>query len=212
MSWKDESEVVDVDWKAQSEVVHPKIIQEMHPRFSSKNRAIAKNFAQSTEKQVEFLKKQYPEMDIKVFDGEVVGRLPSERDFKVLDPNTGFFSRDFLNDAADVAFDTGAGVVEGVATGLGAAGGAIATPFAGGAGAIPGAMLAGGATSAAGEGLRQTIGRSLGIPQEIDMNDVAISGAIGAATPALFGAGSARGAIKTGLDGFAQMLRQSLVQ
>lgn len=197
-NWRDGAEVVEPNWRDGAEKVQPKIIQEMHPRISLKDRAIAKNFSQSQDKTIEFLKSQYPDMEFKFFDNNIIAKAPGDTDYKVLDPNTGFFSKDFLKDAADVAFDTGAGLVEGAATALGAVGGATL----GGAGAIPGAMVAGASTSAANEALRQKLGQALGIPQNIDSTDVAISGGIGALSPALFGAGKARGAIKTGLDGF----------
>ncbi|MNJ94786.1 hypothetical protein D3C87_124890 [compost metagenome] len=169
-----------------SQGVPEEVIQEMPEWLSTKDRLIAKNFAQSDEKQIEFLKQKYPGADVRIKDGQIQLKQPSETSFRVLDPATGPFSKDFLHDAGDVLYDVGSGAIEGIATGLGAIGGAAATA---GWGAIPGAMAASGATSAGMEGLRQKLGQSLGIPQEVDGTDVAISGGMGAVSPLLFGAG-----------------------
>lgn len=180
----------------------PEVIQEMHPSLSSKDRLIAQNLANSPESAVKYFMKQYPDMDIKhdPQSGQYLFKSPGEKAYKVLDPDTGFFSKDILNDVGDVAWDVGAGVAEGAATAGGALAGAAATLPALGSGAIPGAMLAGAASSAGMEAARQKLGQALGIPQDVDMTDVAISGGLGAASPLLFGAGKSKGAIKGAYD------------
>jgi hypothetical protein len=170
-----------------------KTIQEMPEEIALKDRLIAKNFAQSPEKQIEYLKSQYPDMTFDMSrDGQIRIKRQGDVDWRVLDPDTGIFSKDFLADAGDVAYDIYAGATEGAAATAGALG---AGSLTGGAGAIPGAMAAGGATTAANEAIRQKLGQFLGIPQDVSGRDVAIAGGVGAVAPGLLGAGPARGAL-----------------
>lgn len=162
----------------------PNIIEEMHPDISSADRAIVKNFSQSPEKSANYLKKHNPQLDTRVWDGRVLVKGKNELDWKVLDPDTGFFSTDILNDAADIAYDVGSGIVEGTA----AVGGAIGGALAGwGVGAVPAAMATSAATAAGSEALRQSIGSGLGIDNELGeaAGDTLLSAAIGGAVPAL---------------------------
>jgi len=164
--------------------------------ISAMDRFIAKNFSQSPETTKAFLQNKYPEMEIKLKEGRIFAAKKGEKDFKALDPETGFFSSDFLADAGDVAYDVGSGIAEGAAT---AAGGIAGAPF-GGAGAIPGAMIAGGAASAGSEAIRQRLGQAMGVPQEVSMDDVKMAGGIGAVSPLLFGTGaSAKQIAKAGI-------------
>lgn len=204
MSWKDRAEKVvekpAQSWKERAEVVESKVIQEQHPEISAKERAILKNFANSPESGIAYLKQENPNLDIQ-FDqrtGQYRVKAQGEQDYKVVDPDTGFFSSDILSDAGDVAYDVYAMGSEGLATGLGAVGGAA---VGGGIGALPAGAAAGGVASAGNEAMRQGLGQAFGIPQEIDGTDVAIAGGIGTASPLLFGAGKARGALKSTWDG-----------
>lgn len=175
------------------------VVQEMPEWLSSKDRLIAKNLAQSDEKQVEFLKKQYPDAEVRLENGQVQLRK-GNTPWGVLDPNTGLFSKDILNDLGDIAYDIGSGAVEGTATGLGAVGGAA---VGGGVGGIPGAMAASGVAGAGMEAFRQKLGQAIGIPQEVDMTDVAITGAVSTASPLLMGAGkTTTGAVAKLAKGF----------
>ena len=191
------------DWKSRAIPVEmPKEYsftdQVMHPDVSSWNRFVAKNFAQNTDKQVEFLKSKYPNMDIDVTkNGQIRMKNQGEKNWKVLDPDTGFFSKDFLGDLRDVGFDLYAAGSEGLASAAAALGAGAAS---GGVGAIPAAMAAGGASTAANEAMRQKFGQYLGIPQDVSGEDVAISGAIGSVAPGLLGAGKARGALGLAAD------------
>jgi hypothetical protein len=190
-SWRDRADVV-TDWVNEFGTTK----QEMHPEISMKDRWIAKNFAQSPEKQVEYLRQQYPQLEIeRSKQGQIRAKAKGERDWRVLDPNTGFFSSDFVGDLGDVGFDIYSGASEGAAATLGGIKGAAASLPLLGTGAIPGAMLAGGAATAGNEAIRQKLGQYLGIPQDVDAQDVAIAGGIGAAAPGLLGAGPARGAL-----------------
>lgn len=181
----------------------PQTLQEQHPDISFKERAVLKNFANSPESAVAYLKQENPNLEVNYDQksGQYKVRAPGENDYRVVDPDTGFFSGDFINDATDVGYDLYSMGSEGLATALGALGGAAVTAPAGGVGALPGGVAAGGASSAANEALRQRLGKSMGIPQNVDMTDVAIAGTVGAASPLLFGAGKARGAVKTAWDG-----------
>ncbi len=158
------------------------IVEEMHPDVSKVDRALIKNFGNDDQASVGFLKQKYPGMDIQTRDGRILMKQPGERDFKVLDPDTGFLSMDMLNDASDIVYDVGAGVGEGAAfaAGLPAAGvGGLATGAAAGVGL---------------ETLRQGIGKYLGVNDEVQMDDIAMAGA-GGAIPVVAG-GLSRGAYK----------------
>jgi len=212
--WKSRAKPVgeyNPNWQQNAKpIAEPKVIEEMHPSISLKDRAIVKNFAQSPQAALAYLQKQHPDLEFQLKNGDqYLVRAKGEPDFKVLDPDTGFFSKDILRDAMDIGYDTVAGATEGLATTAGAVGGAIAgaplAPFTGGtsvaAGGMGGAMLASGAASATNEGIRQKLGQALGIPQEVDYSDVATAGGVGVIAPLTFGAGKHRGAIKAGWDG-----------
>ncbi len=172
------------------------IVQEQSPLISRSDRATIKNFANSDEAAIKYLQQKNPDAEVKMMDGQLVVRGQGEKDFKVLDPDTGLFSADILNDVSDIGWD----VVDGVGTTLGTAGGAAVgalglNPATVGLGAVAG----GAASGAALEASRQQIGKSLGLPQEIDGTDVMISGVAGGASPLLFGQGtSAKTAMKAG--------------
>lgn len=169
--------------------------QEMHPDINIKDRMIVKNLSQSPQKSVEYLKQQYPKLDIEQSrSGQLRARTPGQ-EWMAIDPDTGIISKDSLKDVGDVLYDLYAAGSEGAATAGGAILGAGATAPTGGWGAIPGAMAASGATTAANEAMRQKLGQYLGIPQEVNGEDVAIAGGVGTVAPALFGAGKARGAV-----------------
>lgn len=159
-----------------------------HPDISWSQRAIVKNFAQSPETGAAYLNKEGFETEIK--DGNIYVRKPGEKDFKALDPS-GFD----LQDITDMGYDVAAGVGTGVATAASGLAGAAATAPAGGVGAIPAAMAGGAASNAGLEALRQKFGQYMGIPQEVSGRDVAVSGAVGALSPVLFGTGATAGQI-----------------
>ncbi len=152
----------------------PNVIEEMHDDVTWKDRAIVKNFSQSPEKSAQYIQGQHPNLDTRVQDGRVLVKGKSEKDWRVIDPDTGFFSSDFLYDVGDVAYDVGSGVAEGAAL----AGGTIAASPVGG-------VAASAATGAASEGIRQAIGRGLGIDNELEQGavDSAVVGAISGAIP-----------------------------
>jgi hypothetical protein len=169
------------------------IIQEQHPAFTMEDRFLVKNFGTSQEKALEFIKKRHPDMDVRLSNGQIVGKAKGEPQFRVLDPDTGFFSDpvEFMKDVSDVAYDIPAGIASGAMTAIGGVGGALAGP----GGALLGAGAMGGATSAAAETVRQYIGKQAGVTDEFDGGQILTSGILGAASPALFGTGATAGQI-----------------
>lgn len=170
----------------------PNIKEQMHPAVSWKDRALVKNLA-SPQGGLKYLQEKYPNLEVKEFGGRVLMKGANEDQYSVLDPE-GFD----LQDITDVGVDVAQGIIEGGATAAGAlAGGGLAS--------IPAAIAAGGAAGAGTEALKQKIAQELGLREDISGTDVAISGAFGAASPLLFGAGvGAKQAAKAGLTEFAQ--------
>ena len=163
------------------------IVQEQAPFIGAKERLVAKNLAKDTASQVAYLKSQFPDKDFSVINDQVVAKEKTDKNWKVLDPNTGFFSKDFLGDVGDVAYDYGTGAIQTALTVPAAAAAALAT---GGWGALPTAMGVSGALGAGNEALRQYLGQKAGIPQDVSLKDALISGGISAVTPAATGIGN----------------------
>lgn len=199
MSWKTRAKIVGEEnastpsWqqRAKVESVEPTkadLVQEQSPLISTTDRLKIKNLSNSDESAIKYLQQKNPGADVRMVDGQLAIKAPGEDRFKVLDPDTGFFSKDILSDAGDIGYDVADGVATTAGTILGALGGAAATvnPI----GAIAGGSLGGGATGAASEAMRQKLGQMAGLPQEVDGTDVALSGAFGAASPLIFGQGA----------------------
>jgi hypothetical protein len=164
-----------------------KFIQEMPEALSWKDRAIVKNFSNNSKDAAVFLQEKYPDHDVTVNDrGGLYMRKRGDRDWKAVDPDTGFFSKDFLNDVTDIGFDTIAGVGTSAAT----AAGGLAGAGAGGIGALPAAAAAGAASSGGLETLRQSLGKALGIKQDYDAANIGMSAGFGAVSPLVFGTGA----------------------
>ncbi|MFN7454333.1 MAG: hypothetical protein ACK5RO_06695 [Pseudobdellovibrionaceae bacterium] len=204
--WKKRAKPVE-DWKLRATPVEEAdipIVDERTPYVSAEDRAIAKNFAQSTQKQAEFLKQKYPGLEVKVMGDSVAVRKPEDAEFKVLDPN-----KLELEDITDLG-DT---VVGGVASTLGAIGGGTAGALAGPAGAVGGGMAGSAAAGAGFEALRQKLGAALGIPQEVDTGDVATAGAINALGVGLLGqpATKAGSALVSNAKGISKEAAEQLV-
>lgn len=165
--------------------------QTMPEWLSAKDRLIAKNFAQSPQKQVEYLQQQYPDKEFSLnSNGDVLARDKGQK-WQVLDPEFSPISepmrtlKDLPADIGDVAYDIPAGIAQGAATTAAAGGAALLNPGL----ALPAASAASGASGAGLEYIRQKLGQQLGIPQEVDKKQVLISGGISAASPLVFGAG-----------------------
>lgn len=163
------------------------ITQEQAPFIGTKQRLIAKNLAKDTDSQVAYLKSQFPDKDFSVIEGQVVAKEKGDKSWKVLDPNTGFFSKDFISDVGDVAYDVGTGAIQNAIVVPATAAAALAS---GGFAALPTAIGLSGTLGAANEAARLKLGQALGIPQEVTTKDVLTSGAISAAVPAFAGVGN----------------------
>lgn len=166
-------------------------VQEMPEGFKA-DRFLIKNLGDDAMQSIAYLKNKYGDAyDFDSKEGQIRIKKPGEKQWKVLDPSS--FD---LQDISDIAYDTVAGIGQGAATATaGVAGGAL-----GGIGAIPAAMGTSAATGAAGEALRQWLGKQAGV-NEMSGKDIAISGAIGAAAPALFGTGASKGMVKAAIGG-----------
>jgi hypothetical protein len=185
----------------------PSVIEEMHPEISLEHRAYVKNFANTTDGQIGYLKKKYPSLEFKEQDGRVLIKKPSEEAYKVLDPDTGFLSspKELLADTLDIGYEVAAGVGEAAAVAGGALLGTAAAP---GAGTLAGGALAGGAASAGAEAMRQKIGQLIGIEQDISGSDIALAGGVGLFAPLVLGAGSAKGVVSSALKkGYEKLTR-----
>jgi hypothetical protein len=180
---------VDVTSEYTKKSPKQEILNETHPSISWLDRAIVKNLSTSPQSALAYLQKEYPAMEFS-FDewspGDIITRAKGDSVYRRLDPK-GF-------DIADLS-DIGSDV-------LGAAGNIGATALGGVSGNLPGAIAAGGASSAAIEAARQGLGSLAGIPNNIDATDIGILGATGAVSPLLFGSGAttaqvAKQALKT---------------
>jgi hypothetical protein len=177
---------------AQAAPTGPNIIQEQAPEVGLLERAKLKTFANSPEAMAKAIM-QNPNVEAQVApNGQVIIRTKGAQDWRVLDPDTGIDVTSLTGigelgkDVLEGAYDVGTGIVEGAGS---LAAGVAAGTATGGVAAIPAAMGAGAGLGAANEALRQKIGAALGIPQEVNMGDVAMSGAFGAASPLLLGTG-----------------------
>jgi len=150
-----------------------KVVDEAHPAISWKDRAIVKNFG--TGNGLGYLKSKYPNLQIEERSGDVVMKGKNENEWRKLDPSSLEFA-----DVSDIAYDVGAGILEGGATLAGA-----------GAGSLPGAIAAGSASGAGMEALRQKIGQALGVNKEMDMGQMGAATVAGGLSPVLFGTGKA---------------------
>lgn len=164
---------------------NPKINEEMHPDISFMDRAVVKNFGQGTESSAKYLQEKHPNLDIKPFGDRVLIKDKNASEWKVLDPDTGFFSKDILNDAGDIVYDIGSGIAQGAAL---AGGTLVGTPLTG--------IAANAATGAASEALRQGLGKAIGIDNKLDqgVKDTLTVGAISGLAPS-----AVKGLVKTAL-------------
>jgi hypothetical protein len=167
--------------------------QEMHPDVSTGDRLLIKNLAQNPEVGVKYLQKKlkekYPDQEkphsVRIKQGEIQLKGPGEQEFRVVDPDTGFFSKDMLRDAGDVLYDT----VSGIGQGIGTAKAALLA----GPGALPVGMAASGVLGGAAEALKQKLGKQLGLDQQVDWGDAGISAGVSTLGTGLFGTGAKAG-------------------
>lgn len=146
-------------------------------------RTFVKNFGGDPVAVYAYLKKANPDFEFGLEpDHSIKVRKKGSETWGRLDPSGMNFEnlKDFPNDVKDVAFDIPAGFVQGTATAMG-----------GLAGGLPGAMGAGAASSAAIEGLRQSIGAAFGLGKEnYDPMQAVIATGVGAGAPLALGTGA----------------------
>lgn len=175
-------------------VKSPEAPQVVDEAADLEGRFAVKNFGGSTADSVAYLQQKNPDKEVTVIGDEIVARPKNSNEpYKKLDP-----SKLEWADITDVAYDIPAGVLSGAAaTGAGLLGGAAS----GGIGAVPSAALAGGATSAGLETLRQLIGKGVGASKEMSGTDIALAGGMGALSPVLFGTGATTGQVAKTMAG-----------
>lgn len=179
---KDYAKMSDAELDAELTNTPAPMPQVLDESANLSGRFAVKNFGGDTATQIDYLKKQNPEFEVADIGGEIVARRKGEPNYRKLDP-----SSIELADVSDVLYDLGSGAAQTVATGVAGLGGAVA---GGGVGALPAAALAGGASGAGLEGIRQALGNYLGTAKGVDKAGLAISGATGAVSPLLFGTGA----------------------
>lgn len=205
---KDVKELSDEElFKEWSKVNTPEVKDEAAD-ISAFDRAFVQNFGGETGDKINYLKQQYPDYEISSAPGQgilggddIIIRKSGEKEFKKLDPSSwksNLNPIEMIQDVTDAGYDLFSSAASGVAAGAaGLPSSFVATP----AGGLAAGAAAGGATSAVLEGLRQTIGKYLGPKQANDYNmkDVLLSGALGSASPLLFGTGTTKEALASAL-------------
>lgn len=171
-------------------------INEMHPDIQPTDRLLLDNLANSPQAKADYLKQQG--FDTRIKDDQVQVKKPGEKEYRVLEP------KGFPN-AKEAGLYAGGHIMD-LSKGLLSAGGAALGGMAGlptGPGALAAGMAGGAAGGALGEGLRQGLGQAVGIPQSLDMGQIASSGIGGAAAPLLVGTGAVgtQGLAKSGILG-----------
>lgn len=163
--------------------------------ISATDRALVKTFAADPEQQLKYIKKNYPDLDVVLNEGEVYAKKRGVNEpYKAMDPEFSPISsprstlRDIPQDIAESLYDITGGVGQGIATTAGAAMGAPMGPV----GVAAGGAAASGASGAAIEGFRQMLGRALGVNEEFAPKQIGMAGAVGLAAPAV-GAGIGKG-------------------
>jgi hypothetical protein len=189
-------------------------VQEMHPDLSYKDRFVVENFANDPESAVSYLKGKYPNLEVKhdPESGDYKLKRKDESVYKVLNPKSSLFSTDYLHDPKEFLMDLGdqtANLAKGVGTtAASAAAGVAAAPLTMTGAPLVAAAGAGAGANAAGETLRQQIGKWLGVNQEIKPGDVGWDAIAGAATPLIAGTGASKSAMEAAGLSPADMLRQ----
>lgn len=166
-------------------------------------RFAVKNFGGDLSTQVEYLKSRNPNMEIQISpDKEIIAKGKNDTQWKKLDASgwTQYFTDpgELISDATDLAYDVGSGALQSAATAAGGIAGAAGT-F--GLGAPSGAALAGGASGAGLEALRQGIGNVLGTASGTDGLNIGLAGATGAVMPKIFGSGATPKQLDKALSG-----------
>lgn len=152
------------------------ILNERHPGISVKSRFMAKNLGGKPEAVINYLRKQNPNLEFKMADGEIIAKTPSETSWKKLDPST--FEAE---DIGDIALDT----VSGIGQAAGTVGGFLA-------GGIPGGMAASAGGSALSDYVRQKGGEFVGMEDNVDPTQIALGAGVSGVLPLATGFGATK--------------------
>ena len=180
------------------------IIQEQHPDVSAWDRFVLKNLDSSPEQSAKYFEDKG--LETKATEDQTLVRRKGEKQWRVIDPDTGFFSSDILGDIGDIA-----GMIpEGIAQAATTVGGAGIGALLGGAGVIPGA-IAGSAAGAGGiNALKQGIRQSIGIQEDFNPGEALTLSALGAITTPI-GGGAGKYASKIASPLFRSIADRGLV-
>jgi len=172
-------------------------------------RALSKNFGATPEEQMGYIRRERPDLDVALKDGEVYAKphgkmenyKPMDLPFSPLSDPLGTI-KDIPQDLLDIGYDVPAGFAQGALTTLG---GLVAAPT--GPGAIAAASAASAASGGGLESLKQYLGKSLGVNKEMHPEEIAKVAAISAAMPTV-GRWASTGydAAKSGLSQVAQKM------
>jgi hypothetical protein len=203
-------------------------VQEQHPDISEAERVILKNTANSPQAMVRTLQKWHPGADVKFDKDQILYKKPDEEQYRVLDPQakTSWLHpidritemlqdpKEVGKDILDVPVDAAQGVITNAAGAAMAAPATIATLPEGGVGAIPAYMMGAGLTGSGTEYLKQRLGKMLGVEQEVDPKQVAMTGVMSAILPNVTGTGVAanqlaNSAVKRGVANTAEQFLKS---
>lgn len=173
------------------------VLQEMHPDFTAADRLVVGNFANGEHEAATYLQKQHPQLDVQVDpeSNQIKARRKDGSDggqWRTLNPKTGVWGT--LSSPKELALTLGSHAYD-LASGVGttaaaAAAGLAATPETLGVGTLPAAAAGGAAAGAGFEGLREGLGKLLGIDQDFNTGHIVAGGVAGAAAPVLFGTGA----------------------
>lgn len=159
-------------------------------------RAAVKNFGGSLEDQINYLKRESPDLEISQSQGEIIARKPGETSWKKLDPS-GWANLDPREAFRDL-LDVGTEVVSGAITAAGTAAATLpAAVYTGGIGAVPTAAAVSGTLGAGTEYIRQKLGQRFGTAGETNVGDIALVGGLSALTGGLLGGGATAKQIAT---------------
>lgn len=169
---------------------HPKpVIEEQHPDLGFGLRAKIKNFGIDTPQTIAAIRKERPDLIVTTDDdNRILLKKRGEEAFRVIDPDTGFFSSpaEFGKDIVDVAYDVPTSIAQDIAAG--AAGlFSLPVPFVGG---MPAAMATSAAAGAGIEGARQSIGKALGLGDAYDSGQIGTATVLGGIMPGVLGTGA----------------------
>lgn len=150
-----------------------RVVEEMHPDLTMTDRMAVKNLSdEGSPEALKWLQSRHPDMNFIQRDGRIFAKKKGEDAYRPLDPDTGFFSKDFLKDVTDIGYDTLRGIPEAAAT---IAGGSV--------GGLPGAMVAGGISGAGTEALKQALAKQIGLADSYNLRDIGMSAGFSGGLP-----------------------------